>query len=128
MLMQNSLPTRGLNVLVVEDESLVLFHLEDMLTAMGCVIVGPAMRLQQAKDLVEVTTDLDVAILDVNLGGQPIYPVAETLRNRDVQIVFATGYGRQGLPEQWQDFPVLMKPYTADEVERVLLGIVADRG
>ena len=128
MLMQNSLPTHGLNVLVVEDESLVLFHLEDMLTAMGCVIVGPAMRLQQAKELVEVSTDLDVAILDVNLGGQPIYPVAETLRNRNVQIVFATGYGRQGLPENWQDCPVLMKPYTADDVELVLQGIVAGRG
>lgn len=127
MLMQNNLPTQGLNVLVVEDESLVLFNLEDTLTAMGCVIVGPAMRLQQARELVDASTEVDVAILDVNLGGQPIYPVAETLRDRNVRIVFATGYGRQGLPEQWQDYPVLMKPYTSDEVERVLREIVATK-
>ena len=127
MLMQNDSPLRGLNVLVVEDESLVLFHLEDTLTELGCLVVGPAMRFEQARDLVNASTEVDVAILDVNLGGQPIFPVAEALTARGIRIVFATGYGRQGLPEEWRNHPVLMKPYTSDDVERALREIVATR-
>ena len=127
MLMHNDSPLRGLNVLIVEDESLVLFHLEDTLTELGCVIVGPAMRLEQAQELVSASSDVDAAILDVNLGGRPIFPVAEALTARGVRIVFATGYGRQGLPEEWRDHPVLMKPYTSDDVERALREIVAAR-
>lgn len=123
MLMPNENPCKGLNVMVVEDESLVLFNLEDMLIEMGCVVVGPAMRLDEARALVDRAADADVAILDVNLGGAPVYPVAEALRERGVPVVFATGYGREGLPEEWQDRPVLLKPYTSDDVESALAAI-----
>jgi CheY-like chemotaxis protein len=126
MLMHNKSDLHGLNVLVVEDESLVLFNLEDTLTELGCIIVGPAMRLPQAQDLVAGAADIDVAILDVNLGGAPVFPIAEALIARGVGVIFATGYGREGLPEAWRDYPVLMKPYTADDVERSLRGLVAE--
>lgn len=124
MLMHSQSALHGTNVVVVEDESLVLFNLEDILTELGCIVVGPAMRLEQAKQLVEQATEVDVAILDVNLGGQPVFAVAEALRARDVKIVFATGYGREGLPAEWRDYPVLLKPYTADDVKRALSALV----
>ena len=126
MLMHNEAPTHGLSVLVVEDESLVLFNLEDILTELGCIIVGPAMRLPQAQQLVESAGDIDVAILDVNLGGQPVFPIAEALAQRGVRIVFATGYGREGLPEHWRHHPVLVKPYPAADVEQTLAALVAE--
>lgn len=125
MLMHNQSRLHGTNVLVVEDESLVLFNLEDILTELGCIIVGPAMRLDQAQRLVESAPEVDVAVLDVNLGGQPVFSVAAALKARGVRIVFATGYGREGLPEEWREFPVLLKPYTAEDVERAVAAIVA---
>lgn len=120
MLMINETGVTALNVLVVEDESLVLFNLEDVLADLGCRIVGPAMRLPQALELAATAEAVDLAILDVNLAGQPVFPVAETLRARGVHIIFATGYGREGLPEEWQSHTVLMKPYMADDVAKAL--------
>lgn len=124
MLMHNQSQLHGTNILVVEDETLVLFNLEDILTELGCIIVGPAMRLEQAQRLVESAPEVDVAILDVNLGGQPVFGVAEALKARGARIVFATGYGREGLPEEWRSHPVLLKPYTAQDVERTLQMVV----
>ncbi len=126
MLMHSDSKLNGLNVLVVEDESLVLFNLEDTLTELGCIIVGPAMRLQQAQELLAAAPEIDVAILDVNLGGVPVFPIAEQLRGRGIRIVFATGYGREGLPDEWRAYPVLMKPYMADDVERALRELVLE--
>lgn len=127
MLMRNDTDLKGLNVLVVEDETLVLFNLEDTLTELGCIIVGPAMRLPQAEELAATAPEVDVAILDVNLGGAPVFPVADRLVARGVRIVFATGYGREGLPEPWREHPVLMKPYTAEDVEQTLRGLLAEK-
>jgi CheY-like chemotaxis protein len=123
MLMTTDSVCAGLNVLVVEDETLVLFNLEDVLAELGCIVVGPAMRVDQAAELA-AAAETDVAILDVNLAGQPVFPVAAALAARGVPIIFATGYGRAGLPAEWQDRPVLVKPYTADDVEQAL-GVIA---
>ncbi len=120
MLMPNESPSAGLCVMVVEDESLVLFNLEDMLAEMGCTIVGPAMRLEEAQALARSTMEADVALLDVNLGGQQVFPVAEILAGRGIPFVFATGYGREGLPEEWRGRPVLPKPYTEQELASAL--------
>ncbi len=106
----------GLNVFVVEDEALVALNLEDMLADLGCHVVGPAMRLPKAMEMVDKGVNADVAILDVNIAGAPVYPLAEALKARGTPIVFATGYGRSGLPEAWHGYPVLQKPYTADDV------------
>jgi CheY-like chemotaxis protein len=125
MLMQNDSMTHGLSVLVVEDESLVLFNLEDILTELGCIIVGPAMRLPQAQELVQTASDVDVAILDVNLAGESVFPVAHALKAKGVKIAFATGYGREGLPDEWRDHPVLVKPYTAEDVAHTLRAVAA---
>lgn len=115
----------GLRVFVVEDESLVLFNLEDILAELKCTIVGPAMRMQQALDMAGQDIAADVAILDVNIGGQTVFPVAEALTARGIPVAFATGYGRGGLPEEWQHCPVLMKPYTDQDVVSALAAMSA---
>src|SRR5215213_11656681 len=73
----------GLRVLVVEDEAAISLLLEDMLLDFGCEVIGPAARLAAALDAVERET-VDLAILDVNVAGEPIYPVAETLARKGV--------------------------------------------
>jgi DNA-binding NarL/FixJ family response regulator len=117
----------GSRVLLVEDETLVLFNLEDILSELGCEVVAQAMRFDKALELARTVHPVDVAILDVNLGGQSVFPVAEVLAGRSVPTIFATGYDRDGLPPEWRDFGVIMKPYTLQDVERALLSVLEGR-
>ena len=110
----------GLRVFVVEDESLVAMQLEDMLLDLGCDVVGLAMRLTAAHELLDAKPQVDVAILDVNIGGEKIYPIAERFRAAGVPIVFATGYGISGVEEEWHVFPIVQKPYTSQQIEDCL--------
>lgn len=110
---------RALRVLVVEDEVTISLLMEDMLLDLGCEVVGPAARLSAAKHLAG-TEVLDLAILDVNLAGEPIYPVAELLADRGVPFAFSTGYGAGGIEPRYRDRPVLQKPFSAADLERVV--------
>lgn len=107
----------GLKVLAVEDESLVAMQLEDMLYEFGCELVGLAMRVNRGVEMAEQLPQIDFAVLDVNIAGDKVYPIAEKLRQRGVPLVFATGYGRAGVDEVWHDCPIVQKPYTASELE-----------
>lgn len=109
----------GLKVLVVEDEMMVSMLIEDMLTDLGCTVVGPASRLDEAMDLVR-EGGMDCAVLDVNLGGQPIFPVADALRAKGHPFAFATGYGDAGLRDIDKGSPVLQKPFREGDLARVL--------
>jgi len=109
----------GLKVLVVEDEMMVSMLIEDMLSDLGCTVVGPASRLEEALELAK-TADLDCAVLDVNLGGQSIFPLADLLRERQAPFAFATGYGDAGLREADRGTPVLQKPFREGDLARVL--------
>ena len=109
----------GLRVLVVEDEMMVSMLIEDMLGELGCKVVGPASRLDEAMALVE-EADLDCAVLDVNLGGQPIFPLADLLRSKGAPFAFATGYGDAGLRDVDKGSPVLQKPFRESDLARVL--------
>ena len=93
---------QGLRVLLVEDDVMICLLLEDMLQELGCEIVGPACDLKRATDLAQGEASIDVAILDVNLGGQVVFPVADILARRGVPVLFATGLGADGLPEAWR--------------------------
>jgi CheY-like chemotaxis protein len=110
----------GLRVLVVEDEAAISLLLEDMLLDFGCEVVGPAARLAAALEAVERET-LDLAILDVNVAGEPIYPVAEALLRRQVPFVFSTGYGSAGIKDTYRDRPVLQKPFAQHDLKQKLL-------
>jgi CheY-like chemotaxis protein len=109
----------GLRVLVVEDEMMVSMLIEDMLTDLGCTIIGPASRLDEALVLAR-ETELDCAVLDVNLGGQPIFPLADLLREKGAPFAFATGYGDAGLRDVDKGAPVLQKPFREADLARVL--------
>ncbi|WP_293906060.1 response regulator [Phenylobacterium sp.] len=109
----------GLRVLVVEDEMMVSMLIEDMLSDLGCVVVGPASRLDEAIELAG-RAEIDCAVLDVNLGGQPIFPLADLLRAKGAPFAFATGYGDAGLREVDRGSPVLQKPFREGDLARVL--------
>lgn len=117
--MTDTAKLNGLRVLVVEDEMMVSMLIEDMLSDLGCVVIGPAARLDEALDLAQ-TSEIDCAVLDVNLGGQPIFPVADLLRERGRPFAFATGYGDAGLRDADKGTPVLQKPFREGDLARVL--------
>ncbi len=109
----------GLRVLVVEDEMMVSMLIEDMLDDLGCKVVGPASRLDEAMTLAG-EAELDCAVLDVNLGGQSIFPLADFLRAKGAPFAFATGYGDAGLRDVDKGSPVLQKPFRETDLARVL--------
>ncbi len=110
----------GLRILVVEDEAAISLLLEDMLLDFGCEVIGPAARLSAALEAVEREA-VDLAILDVNVAGEPIYPEAEALVQRRVPFVFSTGYGSAGIKDAFRDRPVLQKPFAQHDLKQKLL-------
>src|SRR3954454_15211149 len=115
----------GLRVLVVEDEAAISMLLEDMLMDFGCAIVGPAARLKTAMEMAQ-GQDFDLAILDVNLAGESIYPVAETLAQGNRPFVFSTGYGGAGIKEPYRDRRVFQKPFSQQDLRRTILTALTD--
>jgi CheY-like chemotaxis protein len=117
----------GRRILVVEDEMMIAMLVEDMLSELGCSVVGPAHALDTALDLVRTEGGLDAALLDVNLGGQPVFAVADALRAKGVPAIFSTGYGDAGLRDVDRGSPVLQKPFRAGDLARALnqaLGVI----
>ncbi len=108
----------GLRLLVVEDEMLLAMLLQDILEELGCIVVK-AGRLAKAVEMAE-TNAFDGAILDVNLAGEEVYPVAKILKRRSIPFIFATGYQREIVPAEYRDLPVLAKPYLPENVEKAL--------
>lgn len=117
-------PGGARRILVVEDELLIGMLLEDMLRDLGHEVVATASRLDEALELAQVV-EVDAAILDVNLNGQAIYPVAEVLAGRGIPFVFATGYGERGLPPSLQQRPTLQKPFQQDALAHKLDAVFA---
>src|SRR5688572_18037754 len=114
-------------VLVVEDDVMIRMLIEDMLTDLGFAVAAEASKVHEALAAVQ-SADTDVAILDVNLSGEPTGPVAEALAARGTPFVFATGYGEHGLPEQFRDRPLLKKPFQIDTLKRMLDAALANGG
>lgn len=102
-------------ILVVEDEMLVLMSIETMLEDLGCTTIGSSATVAGALALLEQTS-FDAAILDLNLGGESSYPVADALINSGIPFVFSTGYGHQGERTDLANRPVLRKPYAATQL------------
>lgn len=111
----------GLRIFVVEDEALVAMNLEMILEDLGCRVIGPAMRFDRAEEMVANGIAADAAILDVNIGGREVFPLAEGLAAMRVPIVFTTGYDQSGIPDAWHNRPILQKPYTTEDVASGLL-------
>jgi CheY-like chemotaxis protein len=117
-------PLSGLRILVVEDEAMLFFLAEDMLTELGCSAVLHACRVRDALALLARELP-DVAMLDVNLAGEQAYPIAEKLAAAKVPFVFATGYGSEGIPPYWANRPVVQKPFTLDMLGKAMTTALA---
>ena len=98
-------------VLVVEDEAIIAMLVEDMVLEFGSEVVGPVAKLDDALELARFA-ELDAAILDINVGGSVVFPVADILSERGIPFIFATGYGARGLPPRYQDSQTLPKPFS----------------
>ena len=115
----------GKRVLVVEDELLISMLIEDILIDAGCRVVGPFTNLPDALLAVRNET-FDVALLDVNLHGQKIYPVAEVLTEQCIPFVLVSGYGRDAIPNNRPEWRVCSKPFSPDELKRTLIERLQD--
>jgi CheY-like chemotaxis protein len=118
--MTKTMEFEGRRVLLVEDEAMIAMLLEDMLTDLGCQVIGPAYAIAAALELAREHDQIDAAILDVNLAGRPVFDVADALRARNVPVVYSTGYGAGGLRAVDQDAPVLGKPFRSEELAAAL--------
>lgn len=113
------------SVLLVEDEVMIRMMVADMLGELGYIIAGEAGDIDEAVRLVQ-TTDFDIAILDVNVNGKVISPVAEAVKLRGRPFLFATGYGSAGLPEKFRDIPTLQKPFQMATLQRAIEDALRD--
>ena len=104
-------------ILVVEDEVMIRMLLEDMLGELGYTVAAEAARIDEALEATN-NADFDLAILDANLNGQPVSPVADALVTRGTPFFFATGYGE--LAEPYRDRPTLKKPFQMDGLKQML--------
>jgi CheY-like chemotaxis protein len=109
----------GFRILVAEDEVLVAMMIEDMLSDLGCVVLGPAGSVAEALALVE-GGGFAGALLDVNLAGEAIYPVADALAERGIPFVFVTGYGQAGIVARYAAAPTLQKPFHEETLAQVV--------
>ncbi|KQY91735.1 response regulator [Brevundimonas sp. Root1423] len=116
-----SAPLDGRRVLVVEDESLVAMLLETILEDMGCTPVGPASNIDDGMAMATDGQHLDAALLDVNVAGRQVFPVAQALKDRGIPFVFSTGYGEGGLPDEWRGQATIQKPFTEAAVRDALM-------
>ena len=98
---------------------LVAMNIEDMLLDLGHEIAGVASRLDPALTLAR-EADIDLAMLDVNLAGDLSFPVADILESRGIPYLFATGYGRKGVKDEYGAAPVLQKPFRARDLEEAI--------
>lgn len=106
-------------MLLVEDEALIALMLEDMVEGLGCAVTAVAPRVALGVSMAEAG-DFDLAILDVNVAGENVEPVAERLASKGVPFVFATGYGEAGVPLRFRDRPVVPKPFRSDQLEAAI--------
>jgi CheY-like chemotaxis protein len=112
----------GRRVLIVEDEYLLAMDLQDQLEELGARVLGPAPSVATALRLLDSEAEVEAATLDVTLGGEKCFAVADALRARGVPFVFVTGYDGWTLPEEYRDFPRCSKPVQIEQLARALFG------
>lgn len=112
-------PLQGLRILVVEDEMMVAMLMEDFLEEFGCTIVGPVATIDHALRLI-ASDAIDGAMLDLNLGGNAVCPVAQELARLRIPFLFVSGYGDQYMNGSYNDRPRLSKPFRRLDLQRIM--------
>jgi DNA-binding response OmpR family regulator len=113
-------PLLGLRVLVVEDETLVAMLIEEYLVELGCVVAFSARRVGRGVECLDAIA-IDAAVLDVNVAGENVSPLAAVLEERKIPFIFASGYGARGVDARWSNRPVLQKPFAPRELRSALI-------
>jgi CheY-like chemotaxis protein len=121
-----SVSAKGLRVFVVEDEPMIRIVVTDMLGVLGHTIAAEAGDVDEALRLAP-STKFDLALLDVNLNGKMVTPVAELIKARGLPIIFATGYGSEGVPEEFRDLPALAKPFQQENLAAAIDTLLGSR-
>ena len=103
--------SRGKRVPVVEDEFFLRLELEEWLRSAGCAIIGPFSALEPARTVAARREPIDLALLDTNLNGQMVYPLADDLLSWGIPVIFLTGYEKASLPVRFRVVPQVSKPY-----------------
>lgn len=114
----------GVGIFLVEDEPLLALTVEDMLTELGCKVTASVANLAEAIERAGDGT-FDCALLDINLAGREVFPVAEILEHRGIPFVFSSGYGASQLPKAFSTRPVVSKPYDMDQLSAALRATLA---
>ncbi|MCT8266277.1 response regulator [Afifella sp. JA880] len=113
---------QGRKVLVVEDEYFIAHDLMEALEKTGARVAGPVPTLREAMSLLEAN-GIELAVLDINLQDDVVYPLADRLRADGIPVVFATGYSSVAIPEAYHDVPRWEKPFSATQLARALAGL-----
>ena len=108
-------------ILVVEDEVIIALMIKDIIEGVGFDVVGPAVRIEQALAL--AGEEVAGAVLDVNIAGRPVYPVAARLEERGVPLLFITGYGNTGVDPRHRSYPVIAKPFDTAILRKAVLSL-----
>ena len=111
--------TSGGSVFLVEDEVMIRMMVADMLEELGYSIAAESGEIGDALKLAQ-SVEFDLAILDVNVNGKVISPVADLIAARNRPFIFATGYGSSGLPPEYRDRPALQKPFQIESLARMI--------
>jgi CheY-like chemotaxis protein len=119
-------PLSGRRVLVIEDEYFLADDIARALTALGARIVGPFGDLKEATDVLDRDVVIDVAVVDVNLRTEMVFPLARALRARNVPFVFTTGYDSGAIETEFQDVRLWGKPLDIPGMARELISMVKD--
>ena len=126
-MMKKFLPLFDLRVLVVEDTFLIAEDLVQLLSDWGCDVIGPASNLRSALHLANVPK-IDAALLDVNLGGEMVFPVAEKLATRNIPFLFLTAYSmKSAFPPAFREIPRVGKPFDPMALARTMTEILPAR-
>lgn len=112
------------HVLVVEDDYLIAAALAEELADRAAVVIGPAPSVERALILVDGAGQLDLAVLDVNLRGEEVYPVADVLAGKGIPFVLVTGYDRHAIPDRYRQGLILEKPVETSAVLSALRRLV----
>ncbi len=110
------MPLSGRKILVVEDEYLIADDLAALLSQAGAEVIGPAASLPKAMRLASDTQQFDAAVLDINLRGVNVFPLADELRARGIPMLFMTGYGENNVPADYCAIARCEKPTGAAKV------------